>query len=258
MKNDTFRIGTAAWAVPKALTESFSGEGSHLERYSQVLNAVEINTSFYRDHKADTYEKWAKATPDHFRFAVKLSKVFTHEDQLAVDPQQLQTVVEGIMRLGEKLAVILIQLPPKLAFHEVTVRRFFELLRSIYQGPIVLEPRHKTWVSPEALIVLKDFHVGKVMADPEPCPAPIEFQKATHDICYLRWHGSPVIYESRYEAESMEELKTRAKELSRDFKEVWIIFDNTTFAWATVNALEMKALLMKNPRRNDLGLSPAL
>lgn len=257
MKNDKFRIGTAAWAVPKALSDSFGGEGSHLERYSQVLNAVEINTSFYRDHKADTYEKWAKATPDHFRFAVKLSKVFTHEDQLVVDPIQLKTVVEGMMRLGHKLAVILIQLPPKLAFHEVNVRRFFEQLRSIYQGPIALEPRHKTWVSPEALSVFEDFELGKVIADPEPCPSPLEFQRASEEICYLRWHGSPVIYESRYEADSMEELKNRAIELSRHFKEVWIIFDNTTFAWATVNAIEMKSLLMKNSRSSSIGLSPS-
>jgi uncharacterized protein YecE (DUF72 family) len=255
MQNDKFRIGTAAWAVPKALSESFESEGTHLQRYSKVLNAVEINTSFYRDHKADTYEKWAKSTPDSFRFAVKLSKVFTHEDQLVVDPQQLKTVVEGIMRLGPKLAVILIQLPPKLSFEEGKVRKFFEQLRSLYQGPIALEPRHKSWVSAEALSVLEDFDVGKVIADPEPCPASLEFQKATQDVCYLRWHGSPVIYESRYEEDSMQALKLRAEELSRDFNEVWIIFDNTTFGWATVNALEMKSMLLKTPRRPNSTLS---
>ena len=43
-------IGTAGWSIPSACASHFPAEGSHLERYAQVFNAVEINSSFYRAH----------------------------------------------------------------------------------------------------------------------------------------------------------------------------------------------------------------
>src|ERR671911_3236047 len=76
------RIGTAAWSVPKEHAEPFPVTGSHLERYSAVLNAVEINSSFYRPHRTTTYERWAASVPESFRFAVKVPKSVTHERRL--------------------------------------------------------------------------------------------------------------------------------------------------------------------------------
>jgi len=75
-------IGTAGWTIPSSLKERFVEQGTHLERYSQSLNCVEINSSFYRDHKAQTYTKWADSTPDNFRFSVKLLRYFTQEKRL--------------------------------------------------------------------------------------------------------------------------------------------------------------------------------
>ncbi|HJS44162.1 MAG TPA: DUF72 domain-containing protein [Gemmatimonadales bacterium] len=53
-------VGTAGWSIPRALAERAPGTGSHLERYSRV-NAVEINSSFYRPDAFATYKKWADA-----------------------------------------------------------------------------------------------------------------------------------------------------------------------------------------------------
>jgi uncharacterized protein YecE (DUF72 family) len=49
--------GTAGWNVPTSCPEIVGGRGSHLERYARVMNAVEINTSFYRPHRRQTYER---------------------------------------------------------------------------------------------------------------------------------------------------------------------------------------------------------
>ncbi|MBC7659827.1 MAG: DUF72 domain-containing protein [Chitinophagaceae bacterium] len=183
-------------------------------------------------------------TPPNFRFAVKLSRVFTHYERLVVDPEILKVNLAGIMRLGEKLGVLLIQLPPKLAFNLFQAYTFFTQLCAIYEGPIVVEPRHLSWVNPEALALFRAFKLGKVIADPEPCPSGQEFQGSPASVCYFRWHGSPVIYESRYEQAEMHALRRRAEEAAHFHDAVWIIFDNTTFGWATVNALEMKSLLI--------------
>jgi uncharacterized protein YecE (DUF72 family) len=72
------RIGTAAWSIPREHAAPFPVAGSHLERYAAVLNAVEINSSFYRPHRTATYERWAASVPEDFHFAVKIPKAITH------------------------------------------------------------------------------------------------------------------------------------------------------------------------------------
>src|SRR6476646_6756940 len=77
-----FRVGTAGWAVPAALAECFPSMGTSLERYSALFSGVEINSTFYRSHRASTYARWLAATPPYFRFSIKLPRTVTHEARL--------------------------------------------------------------------------------------------------------------------------------------------------------------------------------
>ena len=61
---------SALWVDPAEIPS----DGSHLERYARRFNAVEINSSFYRPHQRKTYERWARSTPQGFRFSVKVPK----------------------------------------------------------------------------------------------------------------------------------------------------------------------------------------
>jgi len=63
------RIGCAGWGLPSARGGSFTGPGTHLERYGRVRPAVEVNSSFYRPHRRETWERWAASVPPDFRFA---------------------------------------------------------------------------------------------------------------------------------------------------------------------------------------------
>ncbi|MGZ3713397.1 MAG: DUF72 domain-containing protein, partial [Bdellovibrionota bacterium] len=163
-------IGTAGWNIPKLAAPLFPSTGTHLERYASVLNSVEINSSFYRDHLTKTYARWRDSTPDNFRFSVKLCQRFTHQQRLVSEEAQLRETLSGILELGPKLGVLLIQLPPSLQFAASVARAFFEKVRAHYTGPIALEPRHFSWTGPEAKILLLSFGVSKVRADPELCP----------------------------------------------------------------------------------------
>jgi hypothetical protein len=62
-----FRIGTAGWNVPSRYLAQVALGASHLERHARHLNAVEINSSFYRPHRRATYQRWAQSVPDGFR-----------------------------------------------------------------------------------------------------------------------------------------------------------------------------------------------
>ena len=75
-------IGLAGWseAVSRRSTSfppaSRDGEKvPALARYASVFDFVEINASFYRQFRAETYARWAAETPDNFRFAVKTPRL---------------------------------------------------------------------------------------------------------------------------------------------------------------------------------------
>ncbi|MBS1972549.1 MAG: DUF72 domain-containing protein [Bdellovibrionales bacterium] len=233
-------VGTAHWQMPKQYSHGFLDKGSHLERYASVLNAVEINSSFYKEHQQKTYERWRDSVPADFKFSVKVSHIFTHELELNVSFDLLKESISRILALQSKLGVLLVQLPPHLDFKVHDVADFFNKLRKLYHGPIAVEPRHYTWLRPEALELMRELKLSKVFADPAPCPLELK-DSPLSGVTYFRLHGTPVIYKSDYP-------KTLLQELARDFKElphknIWCVFDNTTYGYATKNALDLSASL---------------
>ncbi len=84
--------------------------------YSQHLNTVEINNTFYRNPKREVLTKWAEATPEAFRFAIKATRRITHDGRLKVDAvaEPLRYLYGSLQALGAKLGAVLFQLPPNL------------------------------------------------------------------------------------------------------------------------------------------------
>src|SRR3978361_949297 len=109
-------IGTAGWSISAQYAHDFSDGGTHLGRYGARLNAVEINSSFYRPHQRKTYERWAAGVPEDFRFSVKLPRSITQEHRLQNYGALLSRFLEESAGLGVKLGVILVQLPPTLVY----------------------------------------------------------------------------------------------------------------------------------------------
>lgn len=241
----SFSIGTAAWSIPLSSADAFPGSGSQLERYSRRLRAVEVNSSFYRDHKPETYQRWASCVPPDFRFSVKLSKVFTHQRRLRVEAVELERVLAGIQRLGPKLGVLLVQLPPSLGFEAPRAEAFFRHVRGLFAGPVALEPRHPSWTEDTAADLLRFYDIGRVWADPEPCPLPTRPWPALRslDTIYFRLHGSPTIYKSEYDARALALWTERLRRAAAEAAHVWCVFDNTALGHATQNALQMSEML---------------
>ncbi|MCC2644767.1 MAG: hypothetical protein K0R94_545 [Burkholderiales bacterium] len=233
-------IGTAGWGIPTRLSEKFPGQGTHLERYARILNCVEINSSFYKLHKPETYEKWARLTPQNFRFSVKLSRYFTQEARLGDTSGLLNETLDGISQLGNKWAVLLVQLPPSLLFDQNVAAKFFRRLCSLCPQPITLEPRHISWTSEQAIDLLAVYQISKVIADPEPVFLAPEKCKGLSKILYYRLHGSPEIYKSSYSSDYIKSMRNQMSEYSK--KNVWCIFNNTTLGFATENAIELQEL----------------
>lgn len=230
-------IGTAGWAIPRTSAVSFPQAGSTLQRYAARLPVAEINSSFYKPHRASTYERWAASTPENFRFAVKVPKALTHERRLVSAEDLLPPFLEGVQALGSKLGPFLIQLPPSLAF-SLEAAAFFEFWRTQVHGPTVVEPRHATWFIADVERRLADLRIARVAADPAVVPA-AALPGGWRGLTYLRLHGSPQMYASSY----ADRLPAIAETLRQAPGEGWCIFDNTRSGAAAADALALQAML---------------
>jgi uncharacterized protein YecE (DUF72 family) len=236
-------IGTAGWNVPAPYAPDFCATGTHLQRYATRMNAVEINSSFYRPHRRQTYERWAASVPKHFRFSVKIPKEITHARRLDECDAQLDRFAVEVGGLGASLGVVLVQLPPSLAFDETCASRFFAALkiRITSSVGVACEPRHPSWFTHDANTMLACHEVARVSADP-PRAADDGAPGGWQGLAYYRLHGSPRIYYSNYDDDALEKLSRLLADHRTRAAQTWCIFDNTAAFAALGNALALCAM----------------
>ena len=225
---------------------AFPEAGSHLARYAARFPVAEINSSFHRPHRPSTYARWAAETPPGFRFAAKLPKTITHQLRLAAADEALDAFLAEVAGLGEKLAVLLVQLPPSFAFDAAVAAPFFAGLAARTEASVVCEPRHPSWFDDEADALLASHRVARVAADPARVPAAAH-PGGWRGTAYHRLHGSPRMYYSSYPPEYITALSERLRDDAAGGREVWCIFDNTASGAAAANALHLVAALADGP-----------
>jgi uncharacterized protein YecE (DUF72 family) len=222
------------------VAEDFPAEGAGLERYAARFDAVEINSTFYRSHRASTYARWVAATPERFRFAVKLPRAITHEARLVDAGARVAAFRSEIRPLGEKLGPLLVQLPPGLAFDAAIAEPFFADLRRLWPEAVVCEPRHGSWFESDADALLSAFRIARVAADPARHPA-AGAPGGWKGLAYWRLHGSPRMYSSPYDEGALRALALDLQVAAA--REAWCVFDNTASGAAMANALSLQAMI---------------
>src|SRR2546425_8484911 len=146
------RVGTSGWQYkhwkgrfyPKELPTS-----KWLHYYPRFFATVELNNPFYRQPERKTFEKWRRAVPDDFVYAVKLNRFITHIKRLGVERDSIERSYGTMTGLGPKLAVVLVQLPPRMKFDEDRADRFFSLVAPRRRRH-ALEPRDASWFTEES------------------------------------------------------------------------------------------------------------
>lgn len=232
------RIGCAGWSIPKAHADAFPTAGSTLERYAQVFDCVEVNSSFYRPHRPATWRRWGDSVPKDFRFAAKMPKAISHECRLRACDGLVDAFLDQTGELGDKLGWLLLQLPPSLVFDATVALPFFERLRERHGGPLACEPRHPSWFRADVDRALRNLQISRVAADPARV-ARAALPGGDRSRIYLRLHGSPRMY---YDAYAPQVLARIARRL-RDAPLAWCIFDNTASGNATGDGLALRRML---------------
>jgi len=238
-----WRLGTMGFAYKDwkgpFYPEALDGD-EMLSFYSRVFNAVEIDSTFYGAPRPDTVKRWAAITPPDFRFCAKLPRVITHDLKLSGAAGLLDEFT-GVMRLlGDKLGMLLIQLPPSFTLELLPSLAGF--VASLPQDlRFAVEFRHRSWYSAET-------EVHQLLAEHGVCWAATEYPDLPARLLpvrkslYIRWIGQHGAFQ-RHDRERIDRSEALRgwlaglQHLAADLELVYGFFNNdyAGFAPATLN-----------------------
>ncbi len=233
-------IGTSGWIYDhwrEVFYPKDCPKAKWLDFYTRHYGTVELNASFYRLHKPQTFENWRKRTPDNFLWAVKANRYITHIKRLKDPEEPLERFFTSADALKEKLGPILFQLPPSLSFNEEVFSHFCKELKR--DRLYTLEVRHPSWAQEKrAIDILRDNNIALCVSDSAGRYPYIEEDTAA--FIYIRLHGSKKLYASEY---SEKELQTYAGKIRDWSKDTYLYFDNDYKGYAIKNAKRVKEIL---------------
>ncbi len=231
-------IGTSGYSYPawkKVFYPDKMPSSQWLSYFSEQFNTLELNSSFYNFPRVATLKKMHDATNPYFLFSIKMNRLVTHYQRLKNSKEKvdefIQTAEEGF---GEKLGCILFQLPPSFKFTEENLENLLECVP--HEKRCVIEFRNISWWENEVFEALKKHKLTFCNVSFPGLPEEIHM---TTDLFYLRMHGVPELFKSRY---SEEELKAKAEAIPEAEHQL-IYFNNTMFEAGYTNARELRTLM---------------
>ena len=125
-----------------------------LRYYAQRFTTVEINNTFYRMPAEPVLERWAADVPAGFSFALKASRFITHIKRLKEVESSVAEFTRRAAFLGDKLGILLFQLPP---FMKKDLPRLRDLLAALPpERRVAVEFRNDSWHDDEVYAALRE------------------------------------------------------------------------------------------------------
>ena len=124
-----------------------------LRYYAERFATVEINNTFYRMPAETMLSNWANEVPARFTFTLKAPRRITHEKRLREAQPDVAEFVRRAQTLGEKLGVLLFQMPPYLKKDLPRLTDFLALLPSGLRA--AFEFRNESWQSDDVYQALR-------------------------------------------------------------------------------------------------------
>lgn len=183
-----------------------------LAYYSSRLPAVEINNTFYRLPQISVLESWSEQVPGNFKFSVKASQRITHFKRLQNTEEDTKYLFQTVASLGEKLGVMLFQLPPNFKKDLGRLESFCEHLPQTVRSSF--EFRHPTWFDDDVLELLKRRNIALCTSDTDEMP--VSHIDKTANWGYLR------LRRVNYSEEALSEWLERIRQ--QDWEETFVFF----------------------------------
>ncbi|MDX6693629.1 MAG: hypothetical protein QOF02_1232 [Blastocatellia bacterium] len=260
--SERIEVGCQGWNYEDWVTGPAGGESifyprgtrsaGMLEIYARVFSTVEVDSTFYAVPSAKTVDGWARRTPPHFTFALKLPQEITHEHALRLScRERLAEFCDHASLLGDKLAAVLIQLPPQFEMspeNARALREFLPLLPSEMRFSI--EFRSPEWLDESMAELLGKHNVAPALVEgqwlaPERVRRMAEIMAA--DFAYVRWMGERDLTRfdiaQRPQDENLEAWSQLLAKLSERVPKVFAYFSNFYEGHAPLSAARLKRLL---------------
>jgi len=166
-----------------------------LPYYSQILNYVEIDSTFYNIPSELMVRNWNKRTPDNFRFTAKFPKIITHDKRFKNVEKDLELFYQRMEPLKDKMLALLIQLPPSYQLKEGL--EDFSGYNFFFEGDFryAVEVRHPSWFNDLAYNFFKNNNIAMVWSQMDRLQTP---PIVTSDFVYLRLIGDRRLPESQF------------------------------------------------------------
>jgi uncharacterized protein YecE (DUF72 family) len=229
------RIGCSGWMYDDwrgRLYPDKLAKRRWLERYAEVFDTVEVNSTFYRLARREAVAGWVEQTPDGFEFAVKASRYLTHIKRLVEIRDGIARFYEPLEPIAQagRLGPVLWQLPENFHRDDARLAGWLELLPA---GRHTIEFRHESWFVPEVLEALRAHDVALTIGDhPE---RPFQSHDATADWRFVRFHYGARGRAGNYSATEIETWARRIAQWRRR-ESVYAFFNNDWRGFATDNA----------------------
>ena len=246
--------GYEDWVTPVGGETIFYPAGTRkadmLPAYSRVFRTIEVDATVYGVPAATTVEKWFNETPDDFVFSLKMPREITHERSLDATTRPIvEEFVERASLLGDKLGVMLVQLPA--SFEAVrenaqNLRKFAEALPAGFR--YAFEFRHAGWFNDWTYDEIAESGHALALVEGKWVPRELMFAslvKVQQDFAYLRFMGERDLEKfDRVYRERDETLEHWSKVIARlEAKDIYIYADNYFEGHAPATANKLNALL---------------
>ncbi len=265
MPSTSPRFGPSGWEFPHWLGTIYPKRplrGFHpLSHLSQIFNAVEIRSTFFRPVRPEVARLWLDKVSrnPNFTFTALLDRRFTYERRL--DPADAAQFKDGLRPLlqARRFGCLVMQFPWAFRFTEENREYLIQLRRTFHEFPMAVEMRHKSWLADEALGTFIDYRLGFVNIDqPAYASAMPPASIVTSPVAYVRLHGQDPKHWERefggmspapdqltpgndylYTAAELEAWRSRIEHVAAHAETTYVVTANDAGGKSVLNALQL-------------------
>ena len=236
-------IGTSGWSYDHWVGELYPpGLPAARRRDVYVANfdTVELNASFYRWPRDQTFASWNRDLPPGFTLSVKAPRGLTHAKRLLDPDVWIERLIRAWHELRDRRGVLLVQLHPA---HERDDARLDYFLAALPQWMrVAVEFRHPSWHTDDVFDILERRGAAYTVMSGASLPCLL---RATAPFVYIRWHGpsDQHLYAGSYSDDALRWWADRISEWLAQDRDVYGYFNNDGDANAVRNARTLRAQL---------------
>lgn len=265
-------IGVTGWGDHHSLYPAHIKSKDKLAEYSSHFPVVEVDASFYAVQSVRNAAKWVGQTPRNFRFVVKAYQGMTGHQRgdmpFESKKEMFQAFIDSLKpyRDVNKLAMVLFQFPPWFTCKKTNVDYLRYCKQMMGDIPVALEFRNQSWFTASyrtntISFMKQEGWIHSIVDEPQAGDGSIPTVPITTDsnMTLIRMHGRnvhgwnkpngpntnwrDVRYLYKYNQAELSEWAQRINMLSKDTKDIIVLFNNNSGGDATDNAKQLQTML---------------